>query len=334
MASAKHAKKRRKRKAKKAKTIDLTLRLNVELAQGKQQPRKERVKYIRSRKRQNLREMRRSLPGAGGPQAFANPAFFGNVKSLTDSAMNQFQTKRYNLEHELRDARAEQQALLRAGKEEAASQLQLEADRYQRQLATLQQQFLGQAQQAGAAAGYAKAKADVAEGQLEQQAVEQQYQVDEAAAEAAALSQTRQQGESWLKEQAAALLAQRFGEGFTPTGIKPQKFKDTKDLMVRAVTFQRDEDIEELQDAFDSTARAKQLKKAGGAGGAGATSTPQFQAARGQLRKLVPEEQSPLPRTASWLQRQRQAGGSPYRTPPASPEALEPKPKPEPEPEP
>ena len=123
--------KQKKRKQKKAKktgsrpareqTIELTLRLNVELAQGKgKQPRKERVKYIRSRKRPNLREMRRSLPGAGGPQAFSNPDFYGNVKSLTDSAMNQFQNKRYNLEHELRDARVEGQALLRAGKAEAA----------------------------------------------------------------------------------------------------------------------------------------------------------------------------------------------------------------------
>ena len=42
-------------------TIDLTLRLNVELEQGKQKPRKERVKRITSRKRQNLREMRRGI---------------------------------------------------------------------------------------------------------------------------------------------------------------------------------------------------------------------------------------------------------------------------------
>ena len=105
--SAKHTKKHRKRKKGKKRaqqTIDLTLRLNVELAQGKQQPRKERVKRITSRKRQNLREMRRSLPGAGGPQAFSNPAFYGNVKMLTDSAMNQFQNKRYALENKLRES--------------------------------------------------------------------------------------------------------------------------------------------------------------------------------------------------------------------------------------
>ena len=125
MASAKHTKKHRKRKKGKKRaqqTIDLTLRLNVELSQrqGKQQPRKERVKYIRSRKRQNLREMRRSLPGAGGPQAFSNPAFYGNVKMLTDSAMNQFQNKRYAIENQLRESAAEQKALQLAGREQAA----------------------------------------------------------------------------------------------------------------------------------------------------------------------------------------------------------------------
>ena len=49
------------KKKKGKKTIDLTLRLNVELEQGKQKPRKERVKRITSRKRQNLREMRRGM---------------------------------------------------------------------------------------------------------------------------------------------------------------------------------------------------------------------------------------------------------------------------------
>ena len=117
MVSSAKQKKRKQKKAKKTgsrpareQTIELTLRLNVELAQGKK-PRRERVKRITSRKRQNLREMRRSLPGAGGPQAFSNPAFYGNVKMLTDSAMNQFQNKRYAIENQLRESAAEQKAL-------------------------------------------------------------------------------------------------------------------------------------------------------------------------------------------------------------------------------
>ena len=127
MASSAKQKKRKKGKKtgsrpareKRAQTIDLTLRFNVQVEQGKQ-PRKERVKRITSRKRQNLREMRRSLPGAGGPQAFANPAFYGNVKMLTDSAMNQFQNKRYAIENQLRESAAEQKALQLAGREQAA----------------------------------------------------------------------------------------------------------------------------------------------------------------------------------------------------------------------
>jgi len=93
--------KAKKKKGKGKKTIDLTLRLNVELEQGKgkQKPRKERVKRITSRKRQNLREMRRGMltqaqASGGGQSVFANPAFYGNVKMLTDSAMNQFQNQR------------------------------------------------------------------------------------------------------------------------------------------------------------------------------------------------------------------------------------------------
>ena len=122
MASTKRKKRKQAKKKKRAQPIDLTLRLNVELEQGKKraQPRRERVKYIRSRKRQNLREMRQSLPGAGGPQAFSNPAFYGNVKMLTDSAMNQFQNKRYAIENQLRESAAEQKALQLAGREQAA----------------------------------------------------------------------------------------------------------------------------------------------------------------------------------------------------------------------
>ena len=100
---AKAKKKGKGKKKGKKQTIDLTLRLNVALGveqgKGKQKPRKERVKRITSRKRQNLREMRRGMltqaqASGGGQSVFANPAFYGNVKMLTDSAMNQFQNQR------------------------------------------------------------------------------------------------------------------------------------------------------------------------------------------------------------------------------------------------
>mgnify|MGYP001201714437 CR=1 FL=1 len=79
--------KAKKKKGKGKQTIDLTLRLNVELEQGKgkQKPRRERVKRITSRKRQNLREMRRGMlvqsqASGGGQSVFANPAFLETLR--------------------------------------------------------------------------------------------------------------------------------------------------------------------------------------------------------------------------------------------------------------
>ena len=121
------AKKKGKKRAKKQ-AIDLTLRLNVELEQGKTQTRKQRVKRITSRKRQNLREMRRGMmtqaqaSGGGGQSVFANPAFYGNVKMLNNAALNQFQNQRYSLEQQVRESAAEQKAMLAAGRAEAAQQ--------------------------------------------------------------------------------------------------------------------------------------------------------------------------------------------------------------------
>jgi len=174
--------KSKKKRAKKKQTIDLTLTIknvSVELEQQKKkaQPRRARVKRITSRKRMNLREMRQSLPGAGGPQAFANPAFFGNVKQLNDSALNQFQNQRYSLEQQLRDSSAEQKALLAAGKVQAAQQLADALTTQAKQLTDLQQKFGFQSQQQiaqiSAAAGAEHQKAKTAEQQIEQAAIDE-----------------------------------------------------------------------------------------------------------------------------------------------------------------
>ena len=171
MASKKKGKKTGSRSAREQ-TIDLTLRLNVELEQGKgkQKPRQERVKRITSRKRQNLREMRRGMlaqsqasGGGAGQSVFANPAFYGNVKMLTDSAMNQFQNQRYSLEQQVRESSAEQKALLAAGRAEAAQQAAQALATQAQQLTNLQQRFGFQSQQlaaVSAAAGVEKGKAD------------------------------------------------------------------------------------------------------------------------------------------------------------------------------
>ena len=237
-------------------SIDLTLRLNVELEQQrkrKAQPRRERVKYIRSRKRMNLREMRQSMPGAGGPNAFANPAFYGNVKQLNDSALNQFQNQRYSLEQQLRDSSAEQKALLAAGKVQAAQQLADALTTQAKQLTDLQQKFGFQSQQQiaqiSAAAGAEHQKAKTAEQQLEQAAIDEGDRQTR-------MSKVEQLTDQELKEKISALPA--FArQDFSPGAIKAGKFKETEGLMRKVLAFGEPGDEAQLVKAFSGTDRAK-----------------------------------------------------------------------------
>ena len=250
---AKKGKKKGKKKKQKQ-TIDLTLRLNVELEQRKRaQPRKQRVKRITSRKRMNLREMRQSMPGAGGPQAFANPAFYGNVKQLNDSALNQFQNQRYSLEQQLRDSSAEQKALLAAGKVQAAQQLADALTTQAKQLSDLQHKFGFQSQQQiaqiSAAAGAEHQKAKTAEQQIEQASFDESERQ-------ARMAQVEQLSDQELKERISALPA--FArQDFSPEAIKPAKFKETQGLMRKVLAFGQPADEAQLFKAFSGTDRAR-----------------------------------------------------------------------------
>ena len=105
--------------------------------------------------------MRQSMPGAGRPNAFANPAVYGNVKQLNNAALNQFQNQRYGLEQQLRDS--EQKAMLAAGKAAQAQQLADARQQTATQLGDLQKTFGFQSQQlaaVSAAAGVERGKAD------------------------------------------------------------------------------------------------------------------------------------------------------------------------------
>ena len=93
-------KKTKSKKAKSTKTIDLTLRLNVELEHEKARPK--RVKRIKNRKRQNLREMRRGMGGTL-QQKMSAPNFFGNTAMLSNAAMSAMNNKSYALERQIRD---------------------------------------------------------------------------------------------------------------------------------------------------------------------------------------------------------------------------------------
>ena len=79
------SKRKKSKSTKKGKTIDLTLRLNLELEQGKTTAR-ERIKRIRSRKRPNLRKMRNGMGGLTAAN-LKQPNFFGNTALLSNATM-------------------------------------------------------------------------------------------------------------------------------------------------------------------------------------------------------------------------------------------------------
>ena len=246
MASAKQKKRKKGKKKKRAQTIDLTLRLNVELEQGKKraQPRRERVKRITSRKRQNLREMRQSLPGAGGPQAFSNPAFYGNVKMLTDSAMNQFQNKRYAIENQLRESAAEQKALQLAGREQAAQHQGNEVAALQAQLNETIKMFTGVvAHQAGE------------QGKLKGVAQEQgQAAIEKAERETALARVETQYSDDELKAAISERPALRSFD-FSPQAFSTDKFREVKKQMQKVLAFEDPQDEASLLQKLEKTHR-------------------------------------------------------------------------------
>ena len=99
---------RRKKKQRTRKTVTNTNVVNVSnrIVLG--------ARYIRSRRRPNLRELRQAMPP--DPRAFHNPAYYGNVAMLTNSALSQFQNQRYSMERELREMKAEGRAAADVGK--------------------------------------------------------------------------------------------------------------------------------------------------------------------------------------------------------------------------
>jgi hypothetical protein len=132
-------KKKKARKKKKAKgSVDLTLKLNVELESGKGRP-KQRTRRITSRRRQNLREMRRGMGGLTAAN-LQKPSFFGNTALLSNAAMSQINNQKYDTEQRLRDQAAELKALKNApphAQRKHAGQVQV----LEQRVAALQQQY-------------------------------------------------------------------------------------------------------------------------------------------------------------------------------------------------
>ena len=263
-------KKKRKTKTKKQ-TVDVTLRLNVEVvAKGKPKPRarKERVKQIRSRRRPNLRETRRALMSGGSTepqQAFGSPAFYGNVKMLTDNAMNQFQNQRYSLENKLREAAAEQQVLAdRGGGGGAAERQQREIQELRAELRVNERLFLGaggqQQQIAVAAAGFERGRAQQVGQQLHQQEARQEQREDQAAIEEAerrqSLAQVQQYSDTRLQEEASKLPGLQAMD-FSPQAFSAAKFKEVKGDIVKALAYGGAEDEAALVEKLKRTHRAQ-----------------------------------------------------------------------------
>ena len=203
-----------------------------------------------------------SQASGGGQSVFANPAFYGNVKMLTDSAMNQFQNQRYSLEQQVRESSAEQKAMLAAGRADAAQQAAQALAAQTQQLTNLQQRFGFQSQQlaaVSAAAGVEKAKALSAEQQLQQQAIEQQYaaetQAEQEAQRKARLAEVRGYSDEKLKEEASQLPGLKALD-FSPQAFSKEKFKQTKDDIVKVLALGDPDDTAALVDQFKATHRA------------------------------------------------------------------------------
>ena len=261
-----------KKNRKNRKMVDLTLRLNVEVEQGKPQRIQQRVKRITSRKRQNLREMRRgmmtqaqAIAQAGGKQQplFASPSFYGNVKMLNNAALNQFQNQRYSLEQQVRESAAEQKAMLAAGRAEAAQQAAQALATQAQQLSDLQKQFGFQSQQLAAVAGSAglqigqqQEKARSAEEQLQQVGIEQQYAQEEEQSREARLAEVRQYSDERLKAEASKLPGLKALD-WSPEAFKSAKFKQVKGDIVKALAFGDPQDQAALVEQLKGTDRGR-----------------------------------------------------------------------------
>jgi hypothetical protein len=293
MAKRNKTKKKRLVKSKKVSSNKpiVQVNVNVQAQQApKQQPNKrERVKRIQSRQRPNLREMRRGMltqaqaQGGGGASPFANPAFYGNVKMLTDSAMNQFQNQRYGLEQQIRDSGSEQKALLAAGKNESAQLVANTQQQLTQQLANWQKQFgFGQPGLEGPSASVLPVAA--AAGAANERARALQQEKDERlaqeAAQRAAIEQAQTQaaiekGEEKAfsnKDVDAAILkiAQkaRPDRDWTPGAIKPATRERLDGPVRKYLNFpegsaERTEAEEQIQQTIGKTYRATGRDKRG-----------------------------------------------------------------------
>ena len=237
--------KKKKNKGKKKKASmpmkkTLNLKINLEVEQTGYSPARgpARRKRIVSRRRPNLREVRRSM-GGPTPANLKDPSFFGNTAMLSNSAMANMNNKAYALENQMREHTAEVKALQMAGQGESQQVKAL-----QDVTAGLEQQ-LQLTQRLGQAA-YQQGK----------------QQTGVAEAETRQLKATRK-AESASDEELKYLGVEVMGEGWTPGAFKKGKWNEVKPTLQG---IHADRENEELQARFrgqmEGTHRAKAVRRA------------------------------------------------------------------------
>jgi hypothetical protein len=126
---------KKKKGKKKTKTIKKTLNLKINLEVDQRPARRKRIV---SRRRPNLRELRRSMGGLT-PANLKDPSFFGNTALLSNAAMAAMNNKAYALERQMLDSAAELNARVRAG-DQTVGQLQEQVNDQQQELDYTRQQ--------------------------------------------------------------------------------------------------------------------------------------------------------------------------------------------------
>ena len=98
MAGKKKGKKKQSKKKQTEASGGTTVNVNVAMTMTNST---DKVKRIRSRRRPNIREMRRRM----------GPGFYGNVAQLSNNALNTMQNERYALETDIRGLKAQRDVL-------------------------------------------------------------------------------------------------------------------------------------------------------------------------------------------------------------------------------
>ena len=223
-----------KKKGRKKKAIKKTLNLKINLEVDQRPARRKRIV---SRRRPNLRELRRSMGGLTAAN-LKDPSFFGNTALLSNAAMAAMNNKAYALENQMREHTSEVRALQMAGQGES------------QQVQALQDANSALHKQLELTQGLGSAA----------------YQHGRRAT-GAAQEETRQlkakgRAETASDDELKYLGVQVMGEHWTPGAFKKGKFKEVKGTLQELHADPEDADLQaRLREQMKGTRRAKDAKR-------------------------------------------------------------------------